>query len=249
MRCCWLLLFVFLLLSGCISVITPDINLDATIPEQTKSIIDHETDPPSEDTLPSQNTSENEDLTQDTVELQHHVEDDLGLMKDSLKHLSETPRVWRDTSLGCPQPGMVYAQVLTDGWLFVFETSDGIEIPVHAERGLNKYIICTEEVNTDSKEENSDLRMLPVLQTAIRQLSESLGVPESNIDFLGFESKLWPNSCLGCAGSEENCLMVVTPGYKVQFAVDGRGYTLHTNDDASVTRLCTKNVSLTLNGE
>lgn len=25
--------------------------------------------------------------------------------------------VWRDSSLGCPQPGMVYAQVLTDGML------------------------------------------------------------------------------------------------------------------------------------
>lgn len=30
---------------------------------------------------------------------------------------------WPDTSLGCPQPGMAYAQVITPGFLIVLEAS------------------------------------------------------------------------------------------------------------------------------
>lgn len=31
---------------------------------------------------------------------------------------------WPDTSLGCPQPGMVYAQVITPGWRVVLRVND-----------------------------------------------------------------------------------------------------------------------------
>jgi hypothetical protein len=34
--------------------------------------------------------------------------------------------VWRDSSLGCPQPGMVYAQVLTDGMLVRLRHGDSV---------------------------------------------------------------------------------------------------------------------------
>jgi hypothetical protein len=38
---------------------------------------------------------------------------------------------WRDSSLGCPMPGMMYAQVITPGYLIVLE-ADGKEWNYHA---------------------------------------------------------------------------------------------------------------------
>lgn len=38
---------------------------------------------------------------------------------------------WRDSSLGCPMPGMMYAQMITPGYLIVLETN-GKEYNYHA---------------------------------------------------------------------------------------------------------------------
>lgn len=39
----------------------------------------------------------------------------LGLSVDEITVVSSEEVTWPDTSLGCPQPGMMYAQVLTPG--------------------------------------------------------------------------------------------------------------------------------------
>ncbi len=41
---------------------------------------------------------------------------------------------WSDTSLGCPQPGMMYAQVITPGFLIILAT-EGQTYEYHADRG------------------------------------------------------------------------------------------------------------------
>ena len=44
---------------------------------------------------------------------------------------------WRDSSLGCPQPGMMYAQVITPGFRIVLEL-DGVRYSYHAD--LNRRV-------------------------------------------------------------------------------------------------------------
>jgi hypothetical protein len=41
----------------------------------------------------------------------------LSIAVDQIKVLEVRAVTWPDASLGCPQPGMVYAQVLQEGWL------------------------------------------------------------------------------------------------------------------------------------
>lgn len=48
---------------------------------------------------------------------------------------------WRDSSLGCPQPDMMYLQVLTPGYRFVFSNRDGNVIYVHTDTGA-RAIVC-----------------------------------------------------------------------------------------------------------
>jgi hypothetical protein len=58
------------------------------------------------------------------VELAHDdLAAQLGIPREQVQVLSVAPVTWSDTSLGCPQPGMVYAQVLVPGYLVVL--SDG----------------------------------------------------------------------------------------------------------------------------
>lgn len=42
--------------------------------------------------------------------------------------------VWPNSSLGCPQPGMVYAEVLTPGYLIILNADDK-EYEYHASKG------------------------------------------------------------------------------------------------------------------
>ncbi len=48
---------------------------------------------------------------------------------------------WRDASLGCPREGMMYAQVITPGYLLVM-TVDDRTFEFHTDRGEN-VVLCT----------------------------------------------------------------------------------------------------------
>lgn len=50
------------------------------------------------------------------------------------------PVVWPDSSLGCPQEGIMYAQVLTPGFLILLEYA-GVVKEYHANRG-NRVVTC-----------------------------------------------------------------------------------------------------------
>jgi hypothetical protein len=47
-----------------------------------------------------------------------------GLSRDALQVVTAESRTWPDGSLGCPQPGMAYPQVLTDGYRVVVRAGE-----------------------------------------------------------------------------------------------------------------------------
>lgn len=60
---------------------------------------------------------------------------ELGAAPSEMTVVSATPEVWPDASLGCPQPDMLYAQVVTPGYRVVAEVG-GEQIEFHTdERG------------------------------------------------------------------------------------------------------------------
>ena len=50
----------------------------------------------------------------------------LSISDDQITLLESTPVTWPDASLGCPQPGMMYAQVLTPGYLIRLQVGDRV---------------------------------------------------------------------------------------------------------------------------
>lgn len=49
--------------------------------------------------------------------------DQLGIGIDQIKTVAVEKKEWPDSSLGCPQPGYMYAQVITPGYWIILEAN------------------------------------------------------------------------------------------------------------------------------
>ena len=65
---------------------------------------------------------------------------DLGVPPESVQVVTMESREWPDSSLGCPQPDMLYAQVITPGYLVLVEVS-GEQIEYHTDE-LGTIVRC-----------------------------------------------------------------------------------------------------------
>lgn len=100
--------------------------------------------------LPSE-IKEGVDMSDPTINPDPDAEKIIQLAKESLArkfkvsedqiHLfSIESMIWPDASLGCPQAGMVYAQVLTPGYQILFEAA-GQSYSYHTD-DVNRVILC-----------------------------------------------------------------------------------------------------------
>jgi hypothetical protein len=58
-------------------------------------------------------------------ELRAVVAEELGLKPEDLTLVHSREVQWPDSSLGCPQEGMNYLQVITPGWRIIFADANG----------------------------------------------------------------------------------------------------------------------------
>ena len=65
----------------------------------------------------------------------------LGISEDEIEVVLLESVQWRDSSLGCPEPGMVYAQVITPGYRFVLG-GGGEQFEYHSAKGSERAIFC-----------------------------------------------------------------------------------------------------------
>ncbi|HEY83981.1 MAG TPA: hypothetical protein G4N96_02540 [Chloroflexi bacterium] len=63
-----------------------------------------------------------------------------GLKAEEVSVVSVESREWRDGSLGCPKPGMMYTQATTSGYLIVLEAG-GRQYEFHT-GGVNSGVLC-----------------------------------------------------------------------------------------------------------
>jgi hypothetical protein len=70
-----------------------------------------------------------------------HLAAELDISPEEVNALSSEPVEWPDASLGCPQPGMMYAQVVTPGYLFLLEAA-GEQYEVHTDLTGQSVVVC-----------------------------------------------------------------------------------------------------------
>ncbi len=75
-----------------------------------------------------------------------------------------------------------------------------------------------------------DLRTAPLVQKAVEDLSQRLGLDPQQIRLLSVEDVQWRDSSLGCPKPGMNYLMVITPGHLIRLEAEGQVYEYHTDE-------------------
>lgn len=155
----------------------------------------------------------------------------LEVPADQIRLVSVEAVEWPDTSLGCPEPGMNYAQVIVPGYLIVLEAG-GKQYEYHT--GDGNIILCQDTAGEDAEPTELPLEAAALVQSAREDLSQRIGVPEDQMTVQLVEAVEWRDTSLGCPEPGMQYLQVITPGYRIQLVVDGQVYEYHTDDERAV---------------
>lgn len=157
----------------------------------------------------------------------------LGLAPEAIQLASVEAVEWSDTSLGCPQPGMMYAQVITPGFRVVLEAG-GKRYEYHTDEGRFA-VLCQpaaggQEIQPPAGAERA-------VQLARQDLAQKLGLALEAIRLASVEGVEWPDTSLGCPQPGMMYAQVITPGFRVVLQAGGKTYEYHT-DQGRFAVLC-----------
>ena len=96
---------------------------------------------------PTENLTENSGLQHFVDIAKNDLADRLSVPVETIELIEMQSMVWPDASLGCPVPGMSYAQVLTDGLLIVL-LGNGIQYNYHS-GGEREPFLCEQQFSKD----------------------------------------------------------------------------------------------------
>jgi hypothetical protein len=176
-------------------------------------------------------------VSQELSELSVQVAEQLNLSDEALTPISTEQVTWPDASLGCPQPDMAYAQVLTPGWRIVFVDAEGHEYNVHTAENREQFVICEQSSEMSVPPAYQDN---PAVEAAIKKLVEEEGIAMESVTVIDVVAVEWSNSCLGCEKPNQQCLMVITPGYRITLKSGAETYDLHTDRTGRQVIICTQ---------
>jgi hypothetical protein len=152
----------------------------------------------------------------------------LSVAEEVILVQSMEPVTWPDASLGCPQPGMVYAQLLTPGFKVILEV--GEEVYEYHTGMTQPIVLCREE---DSAMEDSlipgtvEPGLEALLDRAKGDLALKLSVAPERITVLEAKPVVWPDTGLGCPAPGMNYLQIPQDGALILLGFEGKVYEYH----------------------
>jgi len=163
------------------------------------------------------------------------VKEDLGqrlnVTAEQIRVVSVRAVDWPDTSLGCPKPGMLYADVITPGFEIILE-ANGQEYAYHI--GGGGYVQCegqwpVEAPTAPATPTGTDWspEVVALIDKARQDLSTRAGVSPGDITVRSIQEVQWRDGSLGCPQPGMNYIMVITPGYLIMLEAKGQPYEYH----------------------
>ncbi len=169
-----------------------------------------------------------------------------GVGSDEITLVSTEEVEWGDTSLGCPHPDEMYAQVITAGYFIVLQ-SGGNTYDYHASDDPEGPLVqCTEDgtpagaaltlpEEPDEEVEETEMDAEDPLPRLIERASEDLiqatGAASDAITVVSTEEVEWSDTSLGCQEPNKMYAQMITPGYKIVLESGGNTYDYHTGAD------------------
>jgi hypothetical protein len=151
----------------------------------------------------------------------------LDLELDAIEIIEMEEVEWPNACLGLPEPGEMCAEVITPGYRVVVEAEG------------EQYVYRTNLDGSVIRVENG-LAMEESEQVAgvVRQmLMQQLQADFDEIEIVEIEEMEWPDGCLGLPATNEMCILMITPGYRIVLEVDGDEYVYRTDQQGLVIRL------------
>jgi len=178
-------------------------------------------------------------------DLRDAVAKQLGAAPETLRMVHSQEMQWRNSSLGCPEKGMNYLQVIIPGWRIVFEDENGTQHDVHIGEDITNFIICKNPttIEADMTPISGDINIDDAKKSALDALMKHLNVERTDISIVSIEVVEWRNSCLGCQLPNQNCLTVITPGFRIVLESGGKTYNVHTDRNGQQTIICDKPIA------
>jgi hypothetical protein len=150
-----------------------------------------------------------------------------GVDPSSLTVTHVEPVTWPDSSLGCPQPGMQYLQMLTSGYRIELHGAQA-DYLVHV--AGNRAIVCTGKAGAETRLTRPLVPLHGIdlmTQRARQMLADVVHVPAEQINVVGFEPQVWPDTGLGCPAAQSVPGRV--SGFRIKLEHGGREYTFNTD--------------------
>ncbi len=161
-----------------------------------------------------------------------------GAESDAITVVSTEEVEWSDSSLGCPDPDAMYAQVITPGFLIVLE-SEGNTVNFHT--GINPdgpLVQCTEDGTPASSsmvvvapQMVMDDPLSRLVERATEDLMQATSAASDEITTVSTEEMEWSDSSLGCPEPDTMYAQMITPGYLIVLETGGETYKYHSGAD------------------
>jgi len=233
-RSCWIILGVLvvasLLLAACDSGATPSQGESPlgtpTAGEPTPTIVEP-APTAGEPTVPPEAT--------EVTLVKQDLAQRLNIAVDQIQIVSVKAVDWPDTSLGCPKPNMLYAEVVTPGFEIVLE-ANGQEYFYHT--GGGEFVLCEGGLPVGAPATPGGIGLSPELAILVDKAEQDLiaraGVSAGDIGVKSVEAVQWRDGSLGCPQPGMNYIMVITPGYLIMLEAKGQVYEYHASLDSVV---------------
>lgn len=162
-----------------------------------------------------------------------------GVPVDEIAVVTLEEVTWPDASLGNPQPGMFYAQVLTPGYRVIFEAA-GQRYEYHTDRGTRFTLL--EPADTPAEpaagEHAELLARLDMIRAAKTDLARRLGIGVGAVYLASVERETWPDASLGFPQPGAQYDPEPAPGYRLIFETpDARLTPYHTDMSGRVVAM------------
>jgi hypothetical protein len=166
----------------------------------------------------------------------------LGASREAIAVEEAGAVVWRDGSLGCPQPGMMYTQALVPGYRIILSAGEETFDYHASERG--SFVLCeggmaqeplppvqiVEEITVPTSPTvptPSSAGLQKLLTEAKEDLAERLDIPIEQIDLVELSPVVWPDGGLGCPEPGVAYTQVQVEGLLIRLRVGKRLYSYH----------------------
>jgi hypothetical protein len=156
---------------------------------------------------------------------------DPELPPDELQNLRIHAVDWPDSSLGCPESGLAYLQVVTEGYLVAFVV-DGRNREAHV--GAGQAVACDTLAHMIERNRAVGAGLTKIYQDARTDLAKRIGVEPEAVKVLHMGSARWPDTGdLGCTADESGNTPASIEGYVIRLQCRDLDYEVRTDKDGS----------------